>query len=124
MRHSDINLTMGTYTHLQYSDKTDAINKMPKVQITKKKQAKTGTANVPENFSTNFSKNPVKIHKNIVKSSKVKVCKTKDLKTATPCKTNKLQALTTTRPAGLEPATYGLEIRCSIQLSYGRLNFE
>ena len=26
------------------------------------------------------------------------------------------------RPAGLEPAAYGLEIRCSIQLSYGRLN--
>ena len=26
------------------------------------------------------------------------------------------------RPAGLEPAAYGLEIRCSIQLSYGRFN--
>ena len=25
------------------------------------------------------------------------------------------------RPAGLEPATYGLEGRCSIRLSYGRL---
>jgi hypothetical protein len=28
----------------------------------------------------------------------------------------------TTRPAGFESATYGLEIRCSIQLSYGRSN--
>ncbi len=26
----------------------------------------------------------------------------------------------TSRPAGLEPATYGLEIRCSVHLSYGR----
>jgi hypothetical protein len=30
-------------------------------------------------------------------------------------------ALKMVRPAGIEPATYGLEGRCSIQLSYGRI---
>ena len=28
------------------------------------------------------------------------------------------------RPEGLEPSTYGLEIRCSIRLSYGRFTYE
>jgi len=121
MRHSDVNLTMGIYTHLQYSDKAKAINKLPAIQIFKKRKAKTGTADTPENFTANFTENPIKINQNIAKYSKVEVCKAKDVKTVTPCKASDLQEVTATRPAGLEPATYGLEIRCSVQLSYGRL---
>src|SRR6267378_108771 len=30
-------------------------------------------------------------------------------------------AISMVRPAGIEPATLGLEVRCSVQLSYGRL---
>ena len=32
-----------------------------------------------------------------------------------------VRRMTKVRPAGFEPATCGLEVRCSIQLSYGRM---
>ena len=111
MRHSDINLTMGIYTHLKLSDKAVAISKLPPIEILKPKRAKTGTADTPENFSTNFSKNPIKPYQNSAKSSRGEICKANEVKAITPCNINRLQNITATRPAGLEPAAYGLEIR-------------
>ena len=32
-----------------------------------------------------------------------------------------MQRVLEVRPGGFEPPTYGLEVRCSIQLSYGRM---
>lgn len=67
MRHSDIKLTTNTYGHAQYGDLAEAIDRLPKIEIQKNEQAKTGTADVPENFSTNFSKNPIKTKQNSAK---------------------------------------------------------
>ncbi len=120
MRHSDVNLTMNIYTHLQYDDKAKAINKLPNIKITKKKQLKTGTADVPEKLTGNLTGNPIKTQQNTAKYSKVEVCKNSNTKVETLVN----KRVTKTRPAGLEPATYGLEIRCSVQLSYGRFNFK
>ncbi len=78
---------------------------------------------MPENLTANLTKNPIKIHQNTAKSSKVKIAKKNALRNITPLNNNELQGFTQLRPAGFEPATYGLEIRCSVQLSYERLNF-
>ena len=120
MRHSDINLTMNIYTHLRYADKAKAISKLPTIQIERQREPKTGTADTPENFSTNLSENPIKIHQNISKSSNDDISEATNTKAITSCNTNSLQKVTAIRPAGFGPAAYGLEIRCSIQLSYGR----
>ena len=40
---------------------------LPKIEIIKQKQAKTGTADVPEMFTANFTGNPIKTKQNSVK---------------------------------------------------------
>ncbi|MHC4297613.1 MAG: tyrosine-type recombinase/integrase [Planctomycetota bacterium] len=97
MRHSDINLTMGTYTHLQDSDKAEAISKLPPIKIRKPKQAKTGTADVPENLTANLTENPVKIRQDTSKSVKGEIVESTDAENVKLCKDNNLQNLTRIR---------------------------
>ncbi|MBN2711530.1 MAG: tyrosine-type recombinase/integrase [Planctomycetes bacterium] len=48
MRHSDINLTMGLYTHTMLDDRSKAINSLPDFSGSVR-ELKTGTADIPEN---------------------------------------------------------------------------
>ena len=105
---------------LSLAGKAKAISKLSTVQIERQRQAKTGTMDVPENLIADLTTNSIKINQNTVKSSKGEICEATDPKTITPCNTNDLQKVEAIRPVGFGPTTYGLEIRCSIQLSYGR----
>ncbi len=120
MRHSDINLTMNYYTHLQYDDKAKAVSKLPEIKITKPRLAKNGTADVPEKFSANFSKNYVKIPQNKVKSVKQVNHSGGNIGNVSRCIPSSLVHYAPTRPRGLEPLTYGLEIRCSVHKCFSR----
>ena len=119
MRHSDINLTMSRYTHTLRGQKAKAIEALPKIKNTEK-QVKTGTADVPENLTVDLTENPINSQQNTVKYSKVADCEVSNPKNVTPCNNSDLQEIKPTRPGGLEPPTFGFEVRDSIQLSYGR----
>jgi len=145
MRHSDINLTMGVYTHTLRGQETQAIESLPDLSLPSTEAQKvtaTGTDGsttltpvltpqltpqlTPKSTPTGFpactllsanDTTQTRKHEEVAdrKSGNGRNLDTKrtDL---TPVVVNRKES----RPAGLEPAAYGLEIRCSIQLSYGR----
>ncbi len=76
---------------------------------------------VLECHSKNLSVNSIKTHKNPVNSGFWGFSRKEDLENVMSCKIYNLQEVEAIRPRGFGPLTYGLEIRCSIQLSYGRL---
>jgi len=101
---------MTRYTHTLRGQKAKAIEALPKIEITKHSQVKTGTDDVPENLTANLTKNYVKTHKNTVKSSKGGSCGHDSPKNVKSIKNNKLKDLSQPRPAGIEPATFGFEV--------------
>ena len=113
MRHCDINLTMGFYTHIGLQDKAEAVSKLPTIQIIKQKQVKTGAADVPENSIANSDGNPINITQNTVKSIKAENQSDKEFESVTTFKDNELQGLAKIGVLGFEPRTYALKVRCS-----------
>ena len=145
MRHSDINLTMSRYTHTLRGQESKAVENLPDLSLPNKKQknAATGTDGksveaaqeqpkklppylTPQLTPTTYlecNQSTANGNSPSAKPDKVKVRKylpRRELSTESNHLSPSVNGRGRTRPAGLEPATYGLEIRCSVRLSYGR----
>jgi integrase len=138
-RHSTITLTMDRYSHCQLRDLTTAVETLP--ALTPKStvaMSTTSSGNTAFQTVTDSSTGPSTGPKLGPMGDKKRLALTTVDETAgrrTPrepsCKRlsgkglrkddDDCEPLMKVRPAGFEPATDGLEIRCSIQLSYGRL---
>ena len=126
-RHSTITLTLDRYSHVETDELSIAVAGLPDLSGDPTEAASmTGTygrtaderlarclafLDAPESISLPSS------------ASETAVDRTASSEESTPENAGCLAisgALEELRPAGIEPATCGLEVRCSIQLSYGR----
>ena len=124
MRHSDINLTMSRYSHVLIGQESEAVAALPDLSAPPAEAARdTGTAG-PEPAPASLARClalPGGKGRTSANSGKRKASTNADAESAGNIEeTANSQAKTVARLAGLEPAIYGLEGRCSIRLSYRR----
>ena len=140
MRHSDINLTMGRYTHTLRGQEAQAVNSLPDLSVPEgEAQKATGTDAgmagqaggwtpkwTPELTPTAFSAGSRVSSNDTTQSHKSKGMRShkdsgnRNLGSEKAGSSSPVTTEESLRPAGLEPATPGLGNRCSILLSYER----
>ena len=91
MRHANYNTTLKYYTHLTHGDLSKALKQLPTYESGR--QVKTGTCDMPEDYTLNNTLNSTKIYKNPVKSSNMGVYNEAGTGNVKPCKSSDLQGL-------------------------------